>query len=67
MVGATNSFTLTESGSSVSFLSAEKQSKGNNAAYWNAVDDVEITIPAGAMTIGKHSAAVTWTLVNAAE
>ena len=67
VVGATNSFTLTESGSSVSFLSAEKQSKGNNAAYWNAVDDVEITIPAGAMTIGKHSAAVTWTLVNAAE
>lgn len=67
LAATTNTFTLTENGGAKNFLSAGAQSKGDNAAYWNAMDDVEISIPAGSLKVGTHTADVTWTLTNTPE
>lgn len=63
----TKTFTLTEGAGAKNFLSAGTQSKGDNAAYWSNIDDLEISIPKGSLKIGKHQAAVTWTLTNTPE
>ena len=57
-------FTLTEGAGAKNFLSAGVKSKGDTAAYWNNLTDLEISIPAGSLNVGTHTADVTWTLTN---
>ncbi|GHU36610.1 cell surface protein [Bacilli bacterium] len=61
------SFTLTEGAGAKSFLSAGTQSKGNTAAYWDNLTDLELSVPAGSLKTGAHTADVTWTLTNTPE
>ncbi|GAX47992.1 WxL domain-containing protein [Pseudolactococcus reticulitermitis] len=60
-------FTLTEGAGAKNFLSAGTQSKGDSSAYWRDINDLEISIPAGSLKVGTHTADVTWTLTNTPE
>lgn len=52
--------------SSVEFLAANPQSKGDTSAVWDNPSDVKIHVPAKEITKGVHNATVDWTLVAGA-
>lgn len=52
--------------SSVEFLTANPQSKGDTSAVWDNPSDVKIHVPAKEITKGTHKATVDWTLVAGA-
>ncbi|GAB2023429.1 hypothetical protein RyT2_25050 [Pseudolactococcus yaeyamensis] len=58
----TKTFELVEGAAAKSFLSAGTVSKGNTSGYWANKTDLELSIPAGQLKAGKHTADVTWTL-----